>query len=228
MLLAEDLLLLITDDDTGKLVVSGTEADIALGGAQLVQLALAGRVDLTHEGEGRRKGRLVVRDATPTGDPLLDEALAVLVERQGKRPADAVGKLGKRLRQRLYDRLVQQGILRAEEGRVLGVFPKHTWPAADAAHEREVRELVDQVLVSGVTPQPRTAALVALLHALRVVPQVVDPERHGLPRRQLERRAQEVAEGDWGSAAVRSAIEAMRAAVFAAVTAGTVGGATSN
>jgi len=40
MLLAEDLLLLLTDDDTGKLAASSTEVDVALGGALLAELAL--------------------------------------------------------------------------------------------------------------------------------------------------------------------------------------------
>ena len=36
MLIAEDLLLLLTDDETGKLAASTTLVDIALGGALLV------------------------------------------------------------------------------------------------------------------------------------------------------------------------------------------------
>jgi hypothetical protein len=36
MLLVEDLLLLLTDDETGKLAAPSTEVDVALGGALLV------------------------------------------------------------------------------------------------------------------------------------------------------------------------------------------------
>ncbi len=50
MLLAEDLLLLLTDDDTGKLAASRTEVDLALGGALLVELALMDRVDVAGAG----------------------------------------------------------------------------------------------------------------------------------------------------------------------------------
>jgi hypothetical protein len=35
MLIAEDLLLLLTNDETGKLVASASEVDVALGGALL-------------------------------------------------------------------------------------------------------------------------------------------------------------------------------------------------
>src|SRR5215208_6739076 len=75
MLLAEDLLLLLTDDDTGKLAASSTEVDVALGGALLAELALMDRVDVAGADERVREGRLVVRDANPTADSLLDEAL---------------------------------------------------------------------------------------------------------------------------------------------------------
>ena len=59
------------------------------------------------------------------------------------------------------------------------------------------------------------------LHALRSTHKVVDPKEHDLRRRELDRRAKEIAEGSWGSKAVREAIDAMLAAVMAAVTAST-------
>jgi hypothetical protein len=78
MLIAEDLLLLLTDDETGKLVASASEVDVALGGALLVELTLMQRLDLAGPSEQVRKGHLVVRDASATSDPLLDEALAMV------------------------------------------------------------------------------------------------------------------------------------------------------
>ena len=188
MLLAEDLLLLLTDDETGKLVVSGSEADVALGGAQLIELTLAGRVDLTGEGEGR-KGRLVVRDTTPLADPLLGEALDLVASKEGKKPDAVVGPLGRKLRDRLYARLAEQGVLRSERGKVLGIFPTQKWPAAEAAHERHLRAELEQALLTGLLPQERVAVLVSLLHALRAVPKVVRPKDHGVPKRDLDRRA---------------------------------------
>ena len=67
MLLAEDLLLLLTNDDTGKLAASSTEVDVALGGALLVELTLMQRVDVAGPDERVREGRLVVRDRRSHG-----------------------------------------------------------------------------------------------------------------------------------------------------------------
>ena len=214
MLLAEDLLLLLTDDETGKLVVSGTEMDIALGGAQLVELSMSGHVDVDE------RKRLAVRDSTPTGDPILDRSLATVREREGKKPSSEIGRLGKGLRAELYERLAGSGILRAEEGKVLGLFPTTKWPTSSADHEAAVRRAITAALVQGTTPEARDGALISLLHALRSTHKVVDPKAHDLKRKDLDRRAKEVAEGGWASKAVREAIDAMMAAVMVSVTAG--------
>jgi hypothetical protein len=219
MLIAEDLLLLLTDDDSGKLLVSGSEMDVALGGALLVELSLAGRVDVDD------RKRLVVLDDSPSGDEILDRALEVVRRREGKKPSAVIGELGKKVRGQLYERLASAGIVRAERGVVLGIFATTRWPSASADHEAAVRRALIASLVQGVTPDPRTGSTIALLHALRSTHKVVPPKRHDLSRRDLDRRAKEIAEGSWGSDAVRQAVDAMTAAVMVAVTAGTVASA---
>ena len=216
MLIAEDLLLLLTDDETGKLVASASEVDVALGGALLVELTLMQRLDLAGPSEQVRKGHLVVRDASATSDPLLDEALAMAGEKQGKKPQNVVTALGKRVRVRLYDRLAGRGLLRAESGKVLGIFARHHWPAQDATHEDSVRADLLTALRNAMAPDPRTGALIALLLALNAVHKVVDPAAAGLSKREMNANAKRIAEGDWASDAVRHAIDSMNAAVIAA------------
>jgi hypothetical protein len=216
VLIAEDLLLLLTDDDTGRLAASATLVDIALGGALLVELALGGHVDTAGPDERVHRGRLIVRDAAPTGDDVLDDALATLAGKEGKKPQTVVTALGKGTRVRLYERLAQNGVLREEDGRILGLFPTHHWPTQDAGHEAGVRAALEANLRHGSTTDSRVGAIIALLAALNAVHDVVDPERVGLSERELRTRASRIAEGDWAAAAVRSAIAAMMAAIIAA------------
>jgi hypothetical protein len=75
-----------------------SQIDIALGGALLLELALAQRVDVSHQGGAVAKGRLLVKDKSPTSDALLDVALDQIAARQGKAPKDVVGALGKEVR----------------------------------------------------------------------------------------------------------------------------------
>lgn len=118
MLIAEDLLLLLTDDQTGKLLVASNQADLALGGAILIELAIAKQVDVASDTGAERRRRLTLTDTSPTSDALLDEALAYLAEKQGKRPKDLVAALGKGLRARLQTRLGEQGILHQQSGKI--------------------------------------------------------------------------------------------------------------
>lgn len=216
MLIAEDLLLLLTDDDSGRLAASSTLVDIALGGALLVELALMERVDVAGADEHVHRGRLVVRDARPTGDDVLDGALTRVTSKEGKKPQTVVTALGKGTRGRLYERLAASGILRAEEGRVLGLFPTHHWPTQDASHEATVRVALETALRARAATDTRTGTLIALLSALNAVHEVVDPKAVGLSKRELNASASRIAEGDWAAAAVRSAIDSMMAAIIAA------------
>jgi Golgi phosphoprotein 3 GPP34 len=221
MLLAEDLLLLITDDASGRLSVPGVQADAGLGGANLVELTLLGKVDVAGEQDPGKPGRIIVRDPSPPGDEVLDAALQTLSARQGSKPSAVIRPLGKNLRPVLYQRLAASGVLRAGHGRALGIFPTRTWPTQDPSHEAETRQLVTQALVQPGAPDERTAALIALLHALKCEHKVVDPRPYQLSRRQLRARAAEIAQGNWASEAVRKAIDEMIAAVAAASAAAT-------
>lgn len=222
MLIAEDLLLLVTDDDTGRLSAAREQVDVGLAGANLIELTAMNRVDLSRETDQGKQGRILVRDPSPTGDPALDHALEILTERQGKKPATVLRPMAKHLRQTLYERLARDGVVRAQEGRVFGIFPSHRWPAQDARHEDEVRRLLTLALVQQTTPDARTTALVALLHALKCEDKVVEPKQHGLTKRELRARAEQIAKGSWASEAVRTAIDEMTAAVVAATTAAVV------
>lgn len=219
MLIAEDLLLLVTDDESGRLTAPATNVDFALAGATLVELALLHRVTVSD------KGRIVVQDPALTGDAVLDAALATLGRHAGKRPSAVIRPLSKKLRQRLYERLAGGGQLSRAQHRVLGIFLSTRWPAQDAGHENEVRGAVTQALVQGSTPDDRTAAVIALVHALRVEHKVVDRREYDVSTHQLRKRAGEIAEGDWAAAAVRAAINEMIAAVTVAVAAGGAAGA---
>jgi Golgi phosphoprotein 3 GPP34 len=221
MLLAEDLLLLVTNDASGRLSVPSSQADAGLGGANLLELTLLGKVDVSGPQDPGKPGRIVVRDPSPPGDDALDAALRLLAGQEGKKPSAVIGPLGKNLRPALYQRLAASGVLRATKGRVLGIFPVRAWPAQDPGHEAGVRAQVTQALIQPGTPDQRTAALISLLHALKCEHKVVDPRSCGLSRRQLRARAEEIAQGNWASDAVRKAIDEMVAAVAAASAAAT-------
>lgn len=212
MLLAEDLLLLVTGNVNGRLSVPSAQVDAGLGGANLIELTMMSKVDLSDETDQGKPGRIIVRDPSPVGDDILDAALGTLIKRAGGKPFTAIRPLGKNLQPVLYQRLARAGAVRPERGRILGVFPARTWPAQDAEHEEQVRQLVAQALVQQAAPDARTAALIALLHALRCEHKIVDPRPYNLSKRQLSARAAAIADGSWAAEAVRKVIRDMASA----------------
>lgn len=221
MLIAEDLLLLLTDDATGKPVVDSQRLPLGLAGAVLVELVIAGRVAVVDDGRWGSGPRVAVTDPRPTGDPVLDEALARTAgKRQPVAASSLLTALAKGLPDALRSRLAARGILRMESGRVLGVFPTVRWPAADSRHEAALRAALRDVVVLGRTPTDREACLVGLLHAVDQVPKQFATE--GMTARQLRDRAKALAAGNVGADAARRAIDAANAAITAAIAASTV------
>jgi len=219
-ILAEDLLLLLLDDQRGT--VPGQHSDLALGGAVLADLALHEAVTVPEKTRVWRTARVRAVPGAEVEDPVLREALALVAAKQ--RSADElVRRLGKGLRPRLGDRLAEQGIVQRVDERVWGLVPRTRWPALDTSHEERLRRALTATLVSGAEPDQRTAALVALLAAVDRAHRSVD--HAGLSNREVKRRAKEVAEGDWAAKAVRDAVRAATAATAAATTAAAGGAA---
>jgi len=208
--LPEELLLLVYDDERGS--TWSTSLETGLGGAVQLDLSLRGRVDV-------RDGDLVVLDGTPTGEPVLDAALAeVAATSRPKPPKRWLGALGKDARAASLERLVDRGVLRREDDRVLGLFARTRYPEADGGPEDRVRQRLHDAVVVGTTPDARTAALASLVRALRLRGEVF----RGQDRRATDRRLEELSEGDWAGAAVkRSLDEVMMTTVMVATAAST-------
>jgi Golgi phosphoprotein 3 GPP34 len=216
MTLAEDLVLLLLDPRTGRAVVDSTSLDRAIGGALLLDLSTRERI--TADGGGAR-ARLSVVDAAPTGDPLLDTALARLDK--PVRAQKAVERLARGTRTPVLERLADQGLVRHERNRLLGILPISTWTPGHAA--QELRGRVAAVLRDGAQPDQHLALLISLVHAVKAEHKIVDG-----PRRQLRARAAEVADGEWAGQAVRKAVQAVHTSVMAAVAASTAAASTSS
>lgn len=215
-LIAEDLLLLLLDDEKGT-TSSWVSVQTVLGGAVLAELALRGLVTVEEEPSAWRSAKV-----HPTGgaadDPVLDGALATVAEKP-RAASDLVDRLGKGLQDTLAERLAERGVLEREDSKVLGIFSRTRWPAADTERETEVRRTLAAVLLEGQEPDERTRALVALLRAVDRAHREI--ERGEVPAKDVKRRAHELAEGDWASKAVKGAVEASMAAVVAAMAATT-------
>ena len=212
MSLPEEFLLLAYDED-GTPLTGGTRLDNGLGGAILLELALARRVDIEDK-------RVVVLDPRPIGDALSDEALARIGEERARKPGHWVTKLSKQARPRILEKLVAEGVLTVEKDKVLWVFPRTKYPSANGeppAAEADARERIRAAVLGTGEVEPRTAALCALVAATELDKKILT----GLDRKQVTARLKEIGEGAWAAEAVRRTIEEIQAAVMVAIIAST-------
>ncbi|WP_329788242.1 GPP34 family phosphoprotein [Lentzea sp. DG1S-22] len=206
-MLPEELMLLFINQQNGKLHVDSASAENALAGAVLIELVNSGRVAFEPNGK-----KLQVVDPTPLEDPLLRESLARIDKPM--KPQKAVERLRKKVRDNVIAHLESRGAVRVEPRKVLGIFPGKSYVITDEPGADAVRKAVGEVALGYRGADARTGSLITLLYAVKAVHKVVRGEK-----RDLTRRAKEIAAGNWAGDAVRRAVEAIQAGVVAATAA---------
>lgn len=163
---AEEILLLLLDDETGKMEsVHPTVMEMLMAGAAMMDLAMRGRIDCDLE-------KVFVTSREPTGEPMLDLAFEDFLNvQESLHPRQWIQRLsdqGLEFRERSLKRLVQRGILREEEKKFLWVFGSRRYPVVDDHEEREVKMRLLDVLLSDTIPDPRDVVLICLADAVDV------------------------------------------------------------
>lgn len=209
MLIAEEFLLLVTSPE-GKWLAASDAVALALAGGLLAELALQGKVAVDH------RDRIAVVDRSSPGDLVLADALSTFAEEEGKKPGAALGAVAKGLGDKLYDRLIEAGVVEVHKVRLL---PVRHFPLRDPAVRQRTWDDVAAVLHGDRTPESRTGTLLGLTVASGALTRVFPPAGFGLSKRDLESRARELAESGWATDAVGRAVRDAQAATMAAVTA---------
>jgi plasmid stability protein len=181
--LAEELLLLAYDDQTGKATGSRIGLDLGMAAAVMVDLALAGRIAYVD-------GYLKVMDPSPVGDPIADAVLAKAAADDPHTPAQWLQRLRHGLRTRVLADLVARGVVQDVDETQMGVIHVHRYPTIDRAVEAEIRKRLTEALISEAAPDERTAALATLLTATRMEPALrLPPEEAAQAHHRLEQIA---------------------------------------
>ncbi len=162
---AEEIILLLLDDENGTFArVPSWSLGYALAGGILMDLALENRIDTDLES-------LVLLDATPVGDSLLDPTLAEIAAGEKHDARYWVQQTAQRadaIREEALSRLVANGILERREDRFLWVFQTRRYPMVQGEAEREVKLRIMGVLFSDEIPHPRDMVIISLADACRI------------------------------------------------------------
>lgn len=204
-------MLLLIDQRSGRVRIGSTSAENALAGAVLVELVNSGRVAFEPNGK-----KLRVVDPTPLNDLVLNEALGRLTK--PLRPQSAVERVRKRLWNNVIGQLRDHSVIRVEPRKVLGIFPAKSYPIVDEAAAEKLRKAVGEVVHGYRGADAHIGSLITLLYAVDAVHKVFVGDK-----REIRKRAKEIARGNWAGDAVRRAVEAIQAGVTAAASAAASG-----
>lgn len=208
--LYEEIMLLALRDEKGTLSTSFAAHLVA--GAVLAELLLERRVSL----KDSKKKLVNLHDTTPAGEPVIDECLARMAG--GARRASLQAWLPrlagvKELCHKAARQLCRRGILRADEEKVLLLFTRRVYPEIDPVPEREIVERMRAAIFTEVgTIDPRTVVLISLARAGDLLGGTFGRKELRARRKRIE----QIVKGELVGRAAQEAIEACRAAIFAA------------
>lgn len=159
--LAEDIILLLLDDDTGKLAsIDLMTLNYAMAGAVLMDLALRNKIDNDLES-------LIVADSTPTGlqmlDTYLDKISSENKENNTRYWLTELSNYGEDIVDSALNMLVEKKILKTEEKKILWVIRTRVYPMIDDKEEKEVKRRIIDLLMSDEIPTPQDVVLVSLM-----------------------------------------------------------------
>lgn len=181
---AEELILLLNDEDGAPLPVQEDALACALVGALLMDLAFAYRIDTDLQA-------LVVTDQTPTGNPALDRILAKIAAR----PEAADTRTWIRelsvdeaaaIQEDLLSGLVERGILARRVDRFFWTLRTPRHPVVNGQAAQGIHRRIREVLHSDDIPDPRDIALIALLDACDLLPDLFPAQEIKQCRAQIE------------------------------------------
>lgn len=194
--IAEDVLLLLLDNESAQPVLAPSRLGRLLAAALLLDLAYDCRVRPALPSEPVPPGHLVALTGPVPLDPAVRPTLAVL-EQGPIAAAAAIGKLHKRAHDDVLDQLLRSGQIHqvslSKQRRLLR--NTYAWPIKDRARADMIRATMHAVLFEHRRPDPLTAAVIALLHRTGCLASALNLSEDGA--RLAGGRAAEIAAGRW-------------------------------
>jgi hypothetical protein len=171
--LAEEILLLALDEETGTIVdLPNYQTNAMLVAAVLMDLALQNRIDTDVQD-------LQVISQEPTRNPVLDKILSLLPV-PGQTQSihtllDRLSEQGEDIRELALRQLIEKRILKQENRRLLWVFKTRRYPMIDNREIKEVEGRLHDLVTGDDLPDPRDVVLISLVNICGLFDQILSP-----------------------------------------------------
>jgi len=165
--LAEELLLLALDTDTGELILPVTTS-IPYGISGAILLELFNRNKITLE-----DNLIKVKNSDELDDKILNEVLKLISkEKENKDLKFWVKKIiieFPDLIEKVINNLVDKSILKKEEKKILWLIPVETYPIKDPLPTVNTRLRIRQIVLEDTQPNGKDLALLSLIKATNLI-----------------------------------------------------------
>ena len=169
--IAEGFYLIALDDEEGR-ILAAAEKNVVPGvlSACILELYLQKKITLSD-------GVIKVVDTIGTGNGILDNVLKKL--KSGESVVDQVKAMAgkfKDIQEDLNALLVQRGILKKEETKLLWIPLSDRMDNANYAFEQEIRDVLRAVVLKGQRPSPAVVVLMSMIAYCRILEEVFPDE----------------------------------------------------
>ncbi|MFA9458074.1 GPP34 family phosphoprotein [Halalkalibacter sp. AB-rgal2] len=222
--LAEKLLLIALDDQTGKMNMNASQSiHYGLAGAVLMELTMQRYLDYNEKDK-----TIHIPQNIECNDELLNDSLLYLRDKYyGKTPKlqRVVQTLGFHINWHkkhipFVERLIEKGILTKDEQKVLFLFTKNVYPSTQSGREDSIREKIRKAVLSNEDQEveEQIFSLIGLLKACQIDKQLFSKDEYKQAKEKINMLMKKSPHGK----AVSDTMQTMQAAVMAATTAAVV------
>jgi len=148
----------------------------------------------------------------------LNKALEYLTEKaKSTKVKDVISAFAKQageFKDDVLQRLINKGILKKEEAKILWIIPNNKYPTSDLSPENKVRERLKAVMLEGAKSEPRDIMLLSLIDVSDLTKEAFrDKEDY----KKVKKKIKEVTQDIQISGAINKSIREIQAAIMIAV-----------
>jgi hypothetical protein len=210
--LVEEFLLIALDDDKGAFVIDSTRLHYGFAGAVLLELALRNKIDIDGD-------YLHLKNTDKEPEEVLNKALSLIKEsKKTRKVKDWLGTLAGKAHELKADtlqRLIERGVLRKEEHKILWIIPNNKYPTSNSNPENKVRERLDSVILHGAKSEPRDVMLLSLINVSDLTKEAF---RDQADYKEIKRKIKNVTEDIKISQAINKSIREIQTAIMISIT----------
>lgn len=209
--LVEEFLLIALDDDKGAFVIDSTHLHYGFAGAVLLELAVRDKIDI--DGDYLR-----VKDSAREPEEALNQAMSLIKAsdktRKVKHWLDVLGRKAGEMKEATLRRLIERGVLRKEEHKILWIIPNNKYPTSNSNPENKVRERLNNVILNGGQSEPRDIMLLSLIDVSDLTKEAF---RDQSDYKEVKRKIKEVTEDIRISQAINKSIREIQTAIMISI-----------